>query len=117
MKKQDLKRFFVELSKEWKHPAAILLIGGGGALVMGGVRPTLDVDFEVKFRSKVSSWDGFQEAVRRVSAKTGIGAQYAESIERWSEITLLDYRKHSNKFECNCNRKFNYFNLDSKHRT
>ena len=95
MKKKDVDRFFSELSREWSHPTRILLIGGGEALLLGGARPTLDVDFEVKFLAAGLSWDEFVQAVQRVTARTGIGAQYSESIERWGELTLLDYRRHT----------------------
>lgn len=94
MKRQQVDQFFAELSKQWSHLTRILLVGGAGALVMGGVRPTLDVDFEVQFLSKQNSWDLFQEAVRAATQKVGIEAQYAESIERWSSVTLGDYRNH-----------------------
>ena len=95
LKPQDVERFFQELSLHWKRPTRVLLIGGAGALLMGGVRPTMDVDFEVQFLSRGGSWEPFEEAVRKVREGTGIGAQCAESIERWSELTLLDYRRHS----------------------
>ncbi len=97
MKSQDVNRFFQELSRQWRYPTRVLLIGGAGALLMGGARPTLDVDFEAQFLSTEGSWEPFEEAVRKVSEKTGIGAQCAESIERWSELTLLNYRRHSRK--------------------
>ena len=48
MKRQDLDQFFRELSARWRYPTRILLIGGAGSLVLGGVRPTFDVDFEVR---------------------------------------------------------------------
>ena len=95
MKRQDLTRFFRELSQRWTHPTTVRLIGGGGAFVLGGVRPTLDVDFEVHFKTPAASWEAFSAAVAEVSSLTGIGAQYSESIERWSQLTLLDYRKHT----------------------
>lgn len=65
--------------------------------MLGGVRPTLDVDFEVRFRSAKATWEDFTAAVRGVTANTGIGAQYAESVERWSPLTLLDYRRHTRR--------------------
>lgn len=97
MRPRDLERFFQELARRWRHPTTILLIGGAGSLVLGGVRPTLDVDFEVRFHRGRASWEEFEAAVRGVTARTGLGAQYAESIERWSQITLLDYRRHTRR--------------------
>lgn len=95
MKRQQVERFFQELSKRWKFQTRVLLLGGAEALVLGGTRPTLDVDFEVRFLSQKSSWEEFNKVAREASVHTGIGAQYAESVERWSQVTLLDYRRHT----------------------
>ena len=95
MKRAQIDRFFHELSKKWKFNTRILLLGGAEALILGGTRPTLDVDFEVQFRARGASWEEFGGAVQEVSAKTGIGVQYAESVERWSQVTFLDYRRHT----------------------
>ena len=98
MRAQEVEKFFKELSKEWAQPARILLIGGAGALLMGGSRPTLDVDFEVRISVSGGSWERFEAKVREVSARTGIGAQFAESVERWSQLSFLDYRRHTRRF-------------------
>ncbi len=98
MKREMVDRFFLEVSRYWKHPTQVFLLGGAGALILGGARPTLDVDFEVRFVSHAPApWDDFEEAVRKASLKTGLGAQYAESVERWSSLTLLDYRRHARR--------------------
>ena len=65
---------------------------------MGGSRPTLDVDFEVHISASGDSWERFEAKVRQVSARTGIGAQFAESVERWSQLSFLDYRRHARRF-------------------
>lgn len=97
MNQRDLDRFFRTLSVRWRHPTTILLIGGAGSFLLGGARPTLDVDFEVRFHSGKATWEAFEAAMRDVTAQTGIGAQYAESVERWSQLTLLDYRRHTKR--------------------
>ncbi|MBI3332524.1 MAG: hypothetical protein HYZ93_00325 [Candidatus Omnitrophica bacterium] len=95
MTRREVEEFFHELSREWKRPARILLIGGAGALMMGGSRPTSDVDFEVRILSRGDFWEEFSAKVREVSARTGIGAQFAESVDRWSQISFLDYRRQT----------------------
>lgn len=95
MTPKDLERFFEDLASRWPHPTTILLTGGAGAFVLGGSRPTDDVDFEVRFHKPETSWEAFAAEVKNTSEQTGIGAQYAESIDRWSQITLLDYRDHT----------------------
>jgi hypothetical protein len=41
----DLGRFLSALSRRLPCPAALVLTGGGEALLLGGTRPTGDVDF------------------------------------------------------------------------
>jgi len=93
MRQKELFRFFEVLSKQWKKAADILLLGGAASLLMGGGRPTLDIDFEVVLTAK-RNWSDFEQAVQRTQQETGIAAQFSESVERWSQITLLDYRRH-----------------------
>ena len=95
MKRDDLDRFFSELASRWTHPTTVRLLGGAGSLVLGGARPTMDVDFEVHVHSPKASWESFEDAMRATMAETKIGAQYAESVDRWSQITFLDYRRHT----------------------
>ena len=42
---------------------------------------------------KVTWWR--MNAVRRASDVTGIAVNFSEDIDRWSQITFLDYRKHT----------------------
>ncbi len=95
MKARDIDRFFETLSQHWTLPTRITLTGGGAALLMGGARPTDDVDYEVSLEPPDADREVFQHAVRSAQESTGINAQFSESIERWSEISLLDYRKHT----------------------
>ncbi len=36
----------------------------------------------------------FFQGVGKKNLRTGIAAQYAEDIDRWSSIALMDYKKH-----------------------
>lgn len=98
MKLKDIDNFFNGLSKSFKSKADIILIGGAAAAVLGGARPTLDVDFEARL-SNPDEWEIFQQAVNDSVKKSGVNAQFAEEIERWSEITLLDYRQHKKLYK------------------
>jgi len=91
----ELEQFWERLAAVWPHPTTVYLTGGAAALVLGGARPTRDIDFEVQFHSPRPNWEAFASAVDAVSQATGIGAQYAESIDRWSQVTFLDYREHT----------------------
>ena len=97
MQRKHLRQFFRALGEAWPHKTTVLVTGGAAALLLGGARPTDDVDFEVRFHTSGASWEAFTTAVQRVSESTKIGAQYAESIDRWTQITLLDYRSHAQR--------------------
>ncbi|MFQ5681351.1 MAG: hypothetical protein ACE5GG_04810 [Candidatus Omnitrophota bacterium] len=101
MKAKDIDLFFASLSKKWPRRAKIRLLGGAGSLLMGGARPTLDIDFEVIFTRDLAEKDkqGFQAAVEKTKQETGIAAQFSEDIDRWSQISLLDYRRHASLYE------------------
>lgn len=112
MKLPDIDNFFSELSKVYKSKAEIILTGGAAAAILGGVRPTLDIDFEVKLANP-KEWETFQQAITATAKKTGIKAQFAEKIEQWSQVTLLDYNKYKLFY-----KKFNLINvwvLDPRH--
>lgn len=93
MRNRDIDIFFLRLSEEWKYPTRIILIGGAAALLFGGVRPTLDVDFQFCF-GKELSFDDFSEAVSKVVKKTGIEAQFSDVVDRWSSLSFLDFDQH-----------------------
>mgnify|MGYP001593431358 CR=1 FL=1 len=91
MNKTQVELYFRELSKAYPKKCVIILTGAAAGALYGRVRATLDVDFEAKTRD----WGAFEKAVLKISLKTGIEAQYAEDIDRWSSITLMDYQKHT----------------------
>ncbi len=103
MKKQEVIRYFRILSRIYHRPCRIILTGAALGTIYGGVRATFDIDFALKLKSrsrqkKEEDWQMFTEAAKKISARTGIAAQYAEDIDRWSSITYLDYEKHTRLF-------------------
>ncbi len=100
MNAKDVDRFFTRLSRAYPHPARVWILGGAAALLMGGTRPTMDIDFEVKLdASGEKPWNDFTAAIDTVQAETGIQAQYSECTDRWSSITFLDFREHAKSFK------------------
>lgn len=84
--------FLTALARRWRQPATLLLTGAWAAAVWGRVRKTRDVDFEVR-GVPPRLMPGFEEAVRAAERETGLAAQYSTRIDRWSEISLLGYRR------------------------
>ena len=81
----------MELDRSWKRPATVILTGAAAGSLFGHVRPSLDIDFEIQTgRSEAAS---LEEAIQKISEKTGITANYSEDISHGSMIDFLGYRK------------------------
>lgn len=95
MKKSLIDRFFRELDREWARPAEIILTGAAAGALYGHIRPSLDIDFEIRAKGrKARARDAaLDETIRKVSQKLGIAVDYSEDIGHWSMISHLDYRK------------------------
>lgn len=93
MKKEDIHQFFIELSEAYKNPVEIILIGGAASLLMGGSRPTMDIDFQIKLKDP-SDFEDLNKSMMDISQRLGIAIQFSENVERWSSLSLLDFEKH-----------------------
>ena len=96
MSPKAIDRFFRTLAREFDAPAAIIVTGAAAGSLWGHVRPSQDIDFGVRLTGNApANWERFQAAVNRTVQQTGIQVNFAEDIDRWSSITLLDYRQHT----------------------
>jgi hypothetical protein len=91
MNKSQVERYFTILGKLYPKKCRIILTGAAAGALYGRVRATMDVDFAAQTRD----WPRFSKAVDEASRRTGIAAQYAEDIDRWSSVTLMDYKNHT----------------------
>lgn len=96
-----IERFFVELDRELARPAGIILTGAACGVLYGNIRPSLDIDFEIRFKGKKTSGRPglLRRAVEKASAAAGLAANYSEDIGHWSMISFLDYRRHTLPFK------------------
>lgn len=100
MNKRQIDNFFKILDAELQHDANIILIGAAAGNILGSTSPSMDVDFEIEFKdSGEVGWDLIESAINKTLDKTGITANYAEDIDRWGMITLLDYRKKTSLYK------------------
>lgn len=113
MNKREIVHFFELLNEICPETCEIFLTGAGAGSLYGNIRPTTDIDFALKLPSKghpdsdfEARWQKISKAIEEVSARTGIAAQYAEDIDRWSSIHLLDYQGSARLF-----RKFDKIKL------
>ncbi len=91
MNKAQVERYFKILGDIYPKKCRIILTGAAAGALYGRVRATMDVDFA----AQAEDWGRFSKAIDEASRRTGIAAQYAEDIDRWSSITLMDYDKHT----------------------
>src|SRR3989338_10178358 len=91
MSPEQIDRFFRTLAKELKTPTTVILTGAAAGSLLGHVRASADVDFAILTGSDdPGRWQQLEAAIARAERLTKIQAQYAEDIDRWSSISLLD---------------------------
>jgi len=98
MSPKQVDRFFRTLAKEITTPVTIILTGAAAGSLMGRVRSSADIDFALLVDSRSADlWRQLEAAIARTERLTNIQAQYAEDIDRWSSVSLLDYRWHTKR--------------------
>lgn len=100
MTRAQIDRFFRTLARELPERATVILTGAAAAALLGRARASKDVDFAIRplKRGGSHSWEAIQSAVERTVRITGITADYAEDIDRWGPISLMDYRRHTRPY-------------------
>lgn len=95
MKKALIRRFFKELDQELQKPAEVILTGAAAGSLLGVVRPSLDIDFEIRLKQSRKRKNLFEarDVIQQIARKVGVAVNYSEDIGHWSMINLLDYRK------------------------
>lgn len=94
----EIDNFFEELGKIFAEPLHILITGAVAGFIMGHIRPSDDIDFEVRLQNEAADErvkEALETAIKIVSQKLQMPAQYTENIAGWSQIALLDYRDHA----------------------
>ncbi|HEV8344022.1 MAG TPA: hypothetical protein VGR30_16765 [Candidatus Binatia bacterium] len=99
MNRRQIDTFFQVLSEQWDQELGVLLTGAAAGTIWGQLRPSMDVDFGVQVRkSGKETWEKLEAAIERTVRLTGTQANYAEDIDRWGLITLLDYKRHTHPY-------------------
>ena len=96
MNERQIQRFFRVLARELNRPARVIVTGAAAGSLWGSVRPSLDIDFAITLsRGGRGRRDALETAIARTVQPAGIPANYAQDIDRWGLISLLDYRRHT----------------------
>jgi hypothetical protein len=92
----DLDRFLRGLAQRLPCPARLVLTGGAEAMLLGGVRPTGDLDCAVLVAERFEAlWPAVEDAVATASRDAGIAIQYATDIDRWSAVSIPVARRRT----------------------
>ncbi|MBI3246067.1 MAG: hypothetical protein HYZ50_06130 [Deltaproteobacteria bacterium] len=69
----DLARFFGALDRRLPCPSKIILTGGSEALLLGGQRPTGDIDFDLVVTDRYTRfWSDIEAAIAAFRRAAGI---------------------------------------------
>jgi len=99
MNLRQIDRFFQVLSEQLDEELVVLLTGAAAGTIWGQVRPSVDVDFAVQLRRRdKETWEKLEAAIERAVKLTGTQANYAEDIDRWGLIALLDYKRRTHPY-------------------
>lgn len=93
MTRRQIDRFFRTLAIEMQRPGRVIVTGAAAGTLWGSTRSSLDVDFAIRVRG--AAWEAIEAAIARTIQLTGLQANYAEDIDRWGLISLLDYTRHT----------------------
>lgn len=94
-----IESFFKKLDEKLGKPAEIIITGAAAGALMGHIRPSTDIDFEIRLKLPNASEADRQDmanAIDQTSQEMKIAVNYSEDIAHWSMISYLDYRQTSN---------------------
>jgi len=85
----DLSKFFSVLSQRVPSRTRLILTGGSEAMLLGGRRPTGDIDFGVVVSGGESAvLSEIETAIAAAARETGVTVQYSTDIDRWSPVAV-----------------------------
>ncbi len=94
MNKKKIHEFFKRLDIYLDQKATVIVVGASAASLMGHVRPSFDIDFEIRLsRSTPAQKRKLAETILKTARETGVAVNFSENIGGWSMVNYLDYRK------------------------
>ena len=94
MNKIKIHAFFKRLDANLGETATVIIVGASAASLMGHVRPSFDIDFEIRLKRNVRAKKSrLAKAIIQSAQETGVAVNFSENIGGWSMINYLDYRK------------------------
>lgn len=94
MNRKKIHEFFKRLDISLDQKAVVIVVGASAASLMGHVRPSFDIDFEIRLsRSTSAQKRKLAETILKTARETGVAVNFSENIGGWSMVSYLDYRK------------------------
>ena len=94
MNRRVIHSFFKNLDARLGAPSRVILTGAACGSLMGHIRPSLDIDFEIRLKSRRRiGAEELDRAAREAARACGVAVNYSTDISRWSMVDYLDYRK------------------------
>lgn len=94
MNKRQIDLFFKMLDHELGLKGVVILTGASAGSLMGHVRPSFDIDFEIRLQKKDRRTKmKLESAIDKAAKIVGVACNFSEHMGGWSRIHYLDYRK------------------------
>ncbi len=94
MNKRQIDLFFKTLDQELGFKATVIVTGASAGSLMGHVRPSFDIDFEIRLVKKNAQVRArLESAVDKAAKVAGVAVNFSENMGGWSRVNYLDYRK------------------------
>jgi hypothetical protein len=81
----ELVRFLRATARRLPGRTRFILTGGVEAMLLGGTRPTGDVDFGVVAAGRL---DEIEAAIQAAASEAGLAVQYSTDVDRWSSVAI-----------------------------
>lgn len=99
MQKRQIDRFFRELDKALDKKAEIILLGASAGKLMGHIRPSFDIDFEIRFKDPKPNRKIIEEKILQAARKVKVAVNFSEDVDHWSMVSYLDYRRTATAYK------------------
>lgn len=93
MRKKQIDFFFTMLDQELGQKGEVILLGASAGSLMGHIRPSLDIDFEIRLRGARKNKKRLEQSIIKTARAAGVAVNFSEDVSCWSRISYLDYRK------------------------
>jgi len=95
MTPRKILSFFKRLDQRLNRSADVIIVGASAGSLMGHIRPSFDIDFEIRVKGSKGAAvrAALEAAIHEASEEAGVAVNYSENVGGCSMISYLNYRK------------------------